>query len=308
MKNFSKKFYKTLFIDYDSPSVERYKEFIQKELKCKADVIDQRIDLVKWLNTHHYHLIVFSVAASGVRVLKKIKKTAPLTPVIVISKKPRVEDAVAAIRFGAEDYLQKPVSSRTFRGVVRRGLGERSLNTEFESLVYFDEATGLHNIRYFQHFLEAQISCSVHMNQPFAILFIDIDNFKSVNTLFGHLVGNQVLKEFGDHLKVWCGDGSSAFRYGGDEFIVVITNSTSEAAQSVAEKIRKSVEKKKFLLKKKLKVHLTVSVGVALFPDDARTKSEIIEAADRAMFHAKRESRNCVTIFGSRLFKSLRKG
>jgi diguanylate cyclase (GGDEF)-like protein len=110
-------------------------------------------------------------------------------------------------------------------------------------------------------------------------------------------LGTGLLNELGSHLKNYVRDTDTVFRYGGDEFVAILSGCDLPTAQAVAERIRATVEQTEFLKEKAGKpIHFTVSIGVALFPDHANTKQAIIQAADQAMYSAKRTTRNCVCI------------
>lgn len=164
------------------------------------------------------------------------------------------------------------------------------------NLAFLDDATGLYNTRYMSMILDREITRSKESKRSFAVLFIDADKFKSVNDLHGHLVGTKLLNELGKHLKRMVRGKDTVFRYGGDEFVAILSQSDLATAQMVAERIRQSVEEKEFDVREDLRVKFTVSIGVALYPDHAQTKKEVIEMADHAMFTAKRASRNRVFV------------
>jgi two-component system cell cycle response regulator len=163
-----------------------------------------------------------------------------------------------------------------------------------QQLAYLDDATGLYNARYLSTVLDREIALAEKGSKPFALLFIDADHFKQVNDQYGHLVGTKLLNAMGRHLKKYVRETDTVFRYGGDEFIAVLSMCDLKTAQVVAERIRHSVEKKEFLAAEGLHIKFTVSIGVALYPDHAHSKKEIIEAADQAMYGAKKASRNSV--------------
>jgi diguanylate cyclase (GGDEF)-like protein len=165
-----------------------------------------------------------------------------------------------------------------------------------QRLAYVDDATGLYNTRYLSDLLEREISKAEQSGQSFAILFMDLDRFKQVNDGNGHLVGTKILNELGKRLRRYVRDTDTVFRYGGDEFIAVLSPCDLPTAQAVAERIRVSVEKHSFLRSEGLDLRLTVSIGVAVFPIHARSKREIMDAADTAMYTAKKTSRNAVYV------------
>lgn len=215
-------------------------------------------------------------------------------------------------RIGEKDYFNvclAPVRPKTIEIFENR---IRMLRTQIElaaknieeyqdvqQLVYVDDATGLYNTRYMNFILDKEIEKAKTHNQSFAILFIDADKFKKVNDVHGHLAGTNLLNELGRHLRELVRDSDTVFRYGGDEFVAVLSPCDLETARTVAERIRSSVEAREFKISDGSKLKFTVSIGVALFPDHATTKKEIINCADRAMYEAKHRSRNMVYLFGS---------
>lgn len=163
-----------------------------------------------------------------------------------------------------------------------------------QQLAYLDDVTGLYNSRYLSTVLDREINQYKNTEKPFAVLFIDADHFKQINDGHGHLVGTRLLNAMGRHLKKYVRETDTVFRYGGDEFIAVLSPCDLVTAKQVAERIRASVERKEFLAAEGLRIKFTVSIGVALFPEHASTKKEIIDAADHAMYGAKKASRNSV--------------
>lgn len=158
-----------------------------------------------------------------------------------------------------------------------------------------DDVTGLFNQRYLPQVLNQEIKRSERNKDHFSVLFIDMDHFKKVNDHNGHLTGSKLLQQMAQLLKRCVRAYDYCFRYGGDEFMVVMTGCPQEDAQQVAERIRASVEKTTFLTDKQ-KLNLTVSIGVATFPEHAQTSEQLIRMADEAMYYGKNSSRNVVFV------------
>ena len=160
---------------------------------------------------------------------------------------------------------------------------------------YVDEVTGLHNQRYLPMALEHEIQRTKRDKSKFTLLFLDIDFFKMVNDGRGHWVGSKLLLELGKVLRTQVRACDYLFRYGGDEFIVILGNADAEGATRVAERIRKAVESHTFAVEGH-NLNLTVSIGLAAFPDHAQSAAGLIQLADQAMYHGKRKSRNIVFV------------
>ncbi len=185
-------------------------------------------------------------------------------------------------------------------GILRSQIEVTGRNIEnFQSaqkLAFVDDATGLFNTRYLHTVLDQEIAAFQATGRSFAVLFVDADHFKQVNDQHGHMIGTRLLNELGHHLKEQLRDSDSVIRYGGDEFVAILSPCDLNTAKAVAERIRQSVEIKDFINEDDVKVRFTVSIGVALFPLHANSKKAIIDAADTAMYKAKKGSRNSVVI------------
>ncbi len=160
-------------------------------------------------------------------------------------------------------------------------------------LALVDDLTELFNQRYLPTVIENEINRSKRKNSAFTLLFMDLDYFKMVNDTRGHWIGSKLLKEIGNILRQSIRSCDYGFRYGGDEFVVVLPDTDINGGQVVAERIRKSVEESRFLIDGH-DIKLTMSVGLAAYPEHAKSKEQIIQLADQAMYYGKRKSRNIV--------------
>lgn len=162
-------------------------------------------------------------------------------------------------------------------------------------LSYIDDLTKLYNQRYLPLVLEQEMNRASRDGRKFSILFLDVDFFKHVNDTKGHLVGSQVLVQISEVIRQCTRNYDFGFRYGGDEFVVVLPGSDVQQASQIAERIRQQVENSTFrVLNSEIKV--TVSIGIANFPDHAKTPEQVLQLADQAMYYGKHASRNIVYI------------
>lgn len=160
-------------------------------------------------------------------------------------------------------------------------------------LIYTDDLTGLYNYRYLQKVLDHEIRRSERYKLSFSLIFIDLDRFKLVNDTRGHLIGSDVLRECAGLLRKCVRDVDILFRYGGDEFTILLVEAAEQGAAVVAERIRAMVEEFHFQQESGVSLRLTATIGYATYPVNATDKKSILEMADRAMYHGKTQ-RNIV--------------
>ncbi|HMK93122.1 MAG TPA: HD domain-containing phosphohydrolase, partial [Thermoleophilia bacterium] len=158
-----------------------------------------------------------------------------------------------------------------------------------------DGLTGLYNHRYLHERLSEEIERAREQNKPLSLLFCDVDEFKAFNDLHGHSAGDSALRGVARAIDNGIRRVDLAARYGGEEFAVILLETDADGALEVAERIRKDVAAGRFVIGKE--ATLTVSIGVASFPDDAGMKEELLDKADWAMYVAKRRGRDQVVRF-----------
>jgi diguanylate cyclase (GGDEF)-like protein len=168
-------------------------------------------------------------------------------------------------------------------------------NARLEKLATIDDKTGLLNFRVFSSTLGAEASRSLRTGTPLSLLMLDLDHFKRFNDTYGHIAGDDVLRQSATMLRDELRSIDLCFRYGGEELAVLLLDTPSAHAAAVAEKLRAHFAAASFLTEHQLTPgEVTVSIGVATLPGDADVASELVEAADRALYRAKAEGRNRV--------------
>lgn len=154
-----------------------------------------------------------------------------------------------------------------------------------------DGLTGLFNHRYFQECLESEIKRIGRTMVPLSLILADIDFFKNVNDTYGHPAGDAVLRSVAGIIRKRMRETDIAARYGGEEFAIILTNTDSKGARIFAEDLRKDVGKAEFPVDGKV-LNMSISLGVASLPGDAKSKEELVERADQALYRAKQSGRN----------------
>ena len=181
-----------------------------------------------------------------------------------------------------------------FQRQARLALINAERGAEAQSLIYIDDLTKLYNGRYLNVVLDREMKRSERYRNFFCVLFMDIDFFKRVNDAHGHLVGSRVLVEVGAVLRACVRDSDTVVRYGGDEFVVLLVETNADEAMIVAERMRKMIEAEPFVKETGLGIRLTISIGIAAFPEHATTKQTLLNLADQAMYRGKESTRNVV--------------
>ena len=175
---------------------------------------------------------------------------------------------------------------------------DRAFQQRIQRLLGHDELTGLLTSKSFFTELRREAARAEQTSQPFCVLMMDLDHFKTVNDNYGHLVGNRTLQDIGIIIKAALRSGDVAARFGGEEFAAFLLDADYLQGLVAAERVRRSIEQSVFSASTEgatpaaERFRLTVSVGVACFPDDARDPIRLVELADSALYRAKRNGRN----------------
>ncbi|MBN1113940.1 MAG: GGDEF domain-containing protein [Oligoflexia bacterium] len=243
---------------------------------------------------------VYIDSATGIddtiMMVSYILKTNPFSRITVLGCSditPTAEQITKLFKSGVKNYFPFPWDMSDLISDIENSISDKS-GLSSGNLIFIDDLTGLYNTRYLYFKLEKELKKALEKDTCFAILFIDIDNFKSVNDTYGHIVASTVLNLIGRFIRENTRETDLVFRYGGDEFVVMLETTDSEKAFHVAERLRKVIENKHFLIKTKHKLKLTVSIGIASFPEDGKTTVDIMEMADQAMYAGKKTTKNVV--------------
>jgi diguanylate cyclase (GGDEF)-like protein len=180
-------------------------------------------------------------------------------------------------------------------GSAALAIENAQLHQKTEELTIVDDLTDLYNFRYFSRKLGAEVMRAERYHLPLSLIMLDIDWFKRCNDTYGHLFGNMVLKDLARRTRDSVREVDVVCRYGGEEFAVILPQTRKADAQMIGERIRRSVESADFVSEfKDARVKITVSLGIASFPENGRTVKELIERVDQALYLAKGRGKNLV--------------
>ena len=235
----------------------------------------------------------------GIELLKQARQIDPNICVIMVTGHASVETAVEAMREGAYEYVTKPFFLEEMKAAVARAVERSFLKKEAEQkeayrhLSITDGLTALYNHRHFHEALQRELARAERYDAHVSLLMIDVDDFKAYNDRNGHQEGDRALRDVARLLSAAARKVDLVARYGGEEFAIILPDTDREGAWTVAGNIRTLVEETIFEHEAALPSgKLTVSIGVATCPEDARKGEELIRKADEALYEAKRRGKN----------------
>ncbi|AVA21141.1 PleD family two-component system response regulator [Rhizobium sp. CB3171] len=233
--------------------------------------------------------------------LRSLERTRFL-PVLLVTEQGADEMIVRALDLGINDYIVRPLDpnelvARCLTQIRRKRYNDRlraSVQHTIE-LAVTDALTGLNNRRYLDNHLKILFNRSLTRGRPLSVLITDIDRFKQVNDTYGHDAGDEVLKEFAARIRSTVRGADLACRYGGEEFVVVMPDTSPEVAAAVAERLRAAVETTPVTLRETGAVlNVTASFGISSRLETVESPEQLMKQADRALYEAKNAGRNRV--------------
>lgn len=268
-------------------------------------------DAVHKLKTQSFDLVISDISMpvmDGLELLEYVNKESPDVPVITFTGFGDLF-GIKALERGAEDCIFKPFDARDFKLRVAKALKYSRLkkyhdlleqkNEELRQLSITDQLTQLYNRRYLQEVLKREFSRAKRYRSKLSCLIADIDHFKIINDKYGHLQGDAVLRELAALIKNTTREVDIPFRFGGEEFLVLLPETDRRGSETVAGRLRRATETMPVFkvggLELAEDIKITVSVGLASFPDPRiKTEVDLVAIADESLYLAKRQGRNRV--------------
>ncbi|OQX83897.1 MAG: hypothetical protein B6D53_01345 [Candidatus Omnitrophica bacterium 4484_49] len=216
----------------------------------------------------------------------------------------KAKNKVIGVIFADNIYSRKPITKEDiklltmFANHAGLAIENSKLYHQTLHLSYTDSLTGIYNHGRFQYLLEEKLKEAKENDRSLSLIMIDIDNFKNYNDNLGHPAGDEVIKKIADIVKNSCRKQDIPARYGGEEFALILPNTSKEEARIIGERLRKRISDYPFKNKEiQPQGAITVSMGIATFPEDAEEKKELIQKADLALFTAKNKGKNQVVVY-----------
>jgi len=300
---------KILLVEDNKTQAEVIRQFLDKQ---GYDVIwaENGMAALKAAKTEQIDLILLDVVLpdiDGNEVCRwlKLNDDTRAVPIIMLTEKKATLDKVTGLESGANDYLPKPFDESELNARIyvqlrakvqhddlkKKNRQLEDMLTRVETLATMDSLTGLSNRRRFETILENEFRRSIRYQHSLSCMLIDIDHFKQVNDLFGHQVGDLLLKEIAQVIQSSIREVDTAARWGGEEFVVLSPNTPVKNARIAAARILKAISGREFIGLGHQRI--TVSIGIAGLPDPLiDTQEKLVHAADLAMYEAKKKGRN----------------
>lgn len=284
-----------LLVDDDDIDRESVKRMLNKSKNSKFH-IDESSDFagaIELLEKNDYAacLVDYNLSdRTGIELLEAIKKTSLDSSIILLTGLEEEFIANEAMKAGASDFLSKDdITAKLLERTIRYSIHHKKMGKERDYLAHHDSLTGLVNRALFFNRLNHQLERIHRQAEGSAILYIDIDAFKSINDAYGHEFGDSVLKEFASRLSESVRSCDTISRLGGDEFVILLENLDQANAHLVSQKILKSFDSA--LLISSVNLYVTVSIGMKFFKGEDLTANQLLVQADQALYVAKHEGK-----------------
>jgi diguanylate cyclase (GGDEF)-like protein len=287
--------YRVLIVD-DSEVQAKVNALHLKKAGILPQVITQPLEVGRALEEFSPDLLLLDLympSCNGLELAQVIRqmKTFVSLPIVYLSAETDREKQLAAVGLGGDDFLTKPIKPDHLVSAVTSRI-ERY--RQLRALMLRDSLTGLFNHTTIRERLSQEVARAVRQNQPLALAMMDIDHFKTINDTYGHATGDRVIKSLSHMLSRRLRQADIVGRYGGEEFVAILPNSTGQVAMQVMDELRESFSQVRHIFESH-EFTVTLSCGVATFPEH-QTPASLSEAADQAMYVAKRAGRNRVLL------------
>jgi len=274
---------KNLFIAFNNilQNIEKYKEIKYKIFDGKILKLLNEIILDEQKSKEEYELKSNEIIEinNDEEFIYKIRLNEEIIGCIIIKSK-------------VKKYSENDI---TFLSILCNHFNSIFQNAYFYNKSIKDELTQLYNNSYYRYVLEKEKKLAIEYDKRIGLIIIDIDFFKKINDTYGHKIGDLVLKEVADEIKNSVSETELVFRYGGEEFVIIISEKNLKEVIEIAEKIRKNIEEKEIQIDENRKIKVTISSGISVYKENTENIDDLFIVADKKLYKAKKEGRNRVT-------------
>lgn len=270
----------------DDPQLRAVLEELLRALRFETASAGSAMDAISMLEQTDYTFLLADMKMPGIdglELVRRVKQSFPAVSIIAMTAFGDEYKYIDVINAGATDFIKKPINIAELEAKVRRTINERNLREELSRLSITDSLTGLYNQRHFYRRLEDEIRRCNRQNHELSLMLLDLDNFKAYNDKHGHLAGDEVLKSVGDLINRSIRQGmDSGYRYGGDEFAVILVGADLSIAADIGKRIQDALEQNGVV---------TASMGFVKYSQGMSIK-EFVAHADRQLYTVKEAYKN----------------
>ena len=280
-------------------------------LPCRIKLMEDGLQALDFVEKHKTDLIILDILLPRMdgfelcKILKNRHDTKNIQ-ILILTNLSDLESEIRGIELGVDDYIIKPINKYELRARIQALINKKAhldkLCKNYENAFLSaikDRLTGLYNRSYFDHYLEIDLKRSERQKRPLALLMIDIDDFKIFNDTYGHLTGDRVLRQLGKVIKENTRETDMAARYGGERFVVILPDENLENARKTSERLMDAI-KAGFTgySVEDIPLKLSVSMGIAGYPSDGDSVTSLVNAAERALYAAKKAGKGRICMAG----------
>ncbi|WPF88000.1 diguanylate cyclase [Cyanobacterium aponinum AL20118] len=304
MTDYNPKNFLILAVDDNSVNRILIEKILRKE-GYQAKILAHSQEVLPYMEQINPDLILLDLMMpniNGLELCQQIKLNPHFQdiPVIFITASDEKQDLLKAFDLGAVDYITKPFHNRELLARIKTHLELKFTRdelkkalVELEKLATTDELTGISNRRNFSTLAEREFNLAKRQKRYFALLILDIDYFKKINDSYGHIAGDFVIKSVAQQCVLSIRQEDLCARWGGEEFIIFLSESMLEDGIAVARRLRQDIEELSVAFESE-QINVTVSIGVAVYNPEDKNVNQTIIRGDMALYQAKNSGRNRV--------------
>jgi len=303
-----------LVVDDDHDNLHFFRDLLLSE-EYLVEIASSGDEALHQIDAFNPELVILDYnmpGLNGLETLQMLRRRQNYVAVIFVSGESESDLIVNCLRGGADDYIQKPFNYGELLARIRVRFRNKDVNDQLEvannklkDMAEKDDLTGLYNMRFIYEKIEQELKRARRYKRNVACIMMDLDHFKSVNDEFDHLFGSHVLREIGQLIQRSMRETDFAARYGGDEFLMVLTEAEMEGTQAFAERVRSMVEAH-VCTDGKNTFSRTASLGFAIAtPEEDLAARDLVRRADHALYEAKETGRNRVVGYSTTKVLSL---